>query len=100
MTAYLVQFGSCSFSRTESSVARVFPPWVLGKLRVYTMPTSNWNGVNVQPYAEKRPRRVILSAAKDLLLWTTNDLQDSSSPSAPQNDSPGDFFSNLLVIQG
>jgi hypothetical protein len=46
--------------------------------------------------AEKRSRHVILSGAKDLLFCDINNLRDSSSPSAPQNDNRREFFSNLL----
>ena len=39
---------------------------------------------------------VILSEAKNLALKRINDLRDPSSPSAPQDDTLGAFFSNLL----
>ncbi len=40
---------------------------------------------------------IILSEAKDLTPKENNELSDSSSPSAPQNDSLIDFFSSLLM---
>ena len=41
-------------------------------------------------------RGVILSEAKNLALKRINYLRDPSSPSAPQDDTPWAFFSNLL----
>src|SRR5439155_5369391 len=50
--------------------------------------------------AQKRSCPVILSEAKNLALRTSEDLRDSSSPTAPQNDSVPEFFSDLLLTSG
>ena len=39
----------------------------------------------------------MLSAAKHLLFRTIDNLQDSSSPAAPQNDTNPVFFNKLLI---
>ena len=49
-----------------------------------------------QQVAEKLFGDVILSVAKNLVLKRVNNLRDSSSPAAPQNDRLAAFFSNLL----
>jgi len=46
---------------------------------------------------EKVSQPVILSEAKDLKLKKNNELSDSSSPPAPQNDPLRDFFSSLPI---
>jgi len=45
--------------------------------------------------AEKRFPAVILSVAKDLALRIFVEIRDSSSPAAPQNDSPEGFVRSL-----
>jgi hypothetical protein len=51
--------------------------------------------VEPQQAAEELSRAVILSEAKDLALCIFNAMRDSSSPAAPQNDSPHGFFRSL-----
>jgi hypothetical protein len=46
--------------------------------------------------ARKHPWAVILSGAKDLALNIFKAMPDSSSPTAPQNDSADQFFRSLF----
>jgi hypothetical protein len=48
--------------------------------------------------AEKLSRAVILSGAKDVGLCIFMAMRDSSSPAAPQNDSPDGFFPSLFML--
>ena len=52
--------------------------------------------VGARQAAEKRSRIVILSEAKNLALRIFMNVRDSSSPTAPQNDSAHEFFRSLL----
>ena len=52
--------------------------------------------VGVLQAAEKRFRAVILSEAKNLALRIFMNIRDSSSPTAPQNDSVYEFFCSLF----
>jgi hypothetical protein len=45
--------------------------------------------------AEKRFQVVILSEAKNLALSIFKTMRDPSSPAAPQDDSPSEFFRSL-----
>jgi hypothetical protein len=49
-----------------------------------------------EQFVEKRFEHVMLSEAKHLLFPAFNNLQDSSSPAAPQNDTNAVFFNKLL----
>ncbi|MGO8734636.1 MAG: hypothetical protein ACLQVM_17810, partial [Terriglobia bacterium] len=50
----------------------------------------------VKQAAEKPRHTVILSEAKNLALSVFKAMRDPSSPAAPQDDSPKEFFRSLL----
>jgi hypothetical protein len=60
-------------------------------------PNFLYGQAGVMQAAQKGFRAVILSVAKDLALCIFMEIRDSSSPAAPQNDSPDGFFRSLYT---